>query len=191
MTECITKGLLERVAAGEREAAGELIRRFELPLRSAIRRRLGPELRARVDTDDIFQETSLSAVHAFAGFRYSGHGSLLGWLAALAERQIQNAARLHRAGKRNLRRDRPLRDLDPFPSPATSPTQCAVRDECSEKIHDEVGRLPEPERSVVLLHSFEGRSFRSIARELGLTDWSAARRIFMRALSSLGDLLDS
>ena len=49
----------------------------------------------------------------------------------------------------------------------------------------------DPERTVVRLHSFEGRSFGSIAREMGMTDWSAARRVFLRALRSLGDMLVS
>jgi RNA polymerase sigma-70 factor (ECF subfamily) len=191
VNESLTRNLLERAAAGEQDAAGELIRRFERPLRVSIRRRLGPELRARVDTDDIFQETSVQAVHALPGFRYSGDRALLAWLAALAERQIQNAARLHRAGKRSLRLERALRESGTYPSPHTSPTQSVARDERTMRLHEAVDRLPEPERTVVRLHSFEGRSFGSIARDLSMTDWSAARRVFLRALRSLGDMLVS
>jgi RNA polymerase sigma-70 factor (ECF subfamily) len=182
--------LVKRAAGGDSGAAGEISRRVERPLRAAIRQRLGPELRARVDTDDIFQSTIFAALKDLGNFTYQGDGAFMNWLSAIAERRIRMAARKHRAGKRDVRRERSLAAAAEVPGAGTTPTQGVVRGEITERIQTVLPQLPELERRVVELHSFEGRGFPDVARELGLTDKNAARHVFQRALKLMGDLLD-
>ena len=55
MDESKVRALLGKAASGDRTEAGELVRRYEGTGKAAIHRRLGPEIRGRVDTEDIFQ----------------------------------------------------------------------------------------------------------------------------------------
>jgi RNA polymerase sigma-70 factor (ECF subfamily) len=190
MREREIEDLLRRVTAGDREAAGEIARRYERPIRLAIRRRLGPELRARVDTDDIFQSTIAAALEDVPDLSFRGEGAFVAWLAAVAERRILMKVRHHRARKRDHRRDRPLEAAEGVPGCGTSPTRGAVRGEVTEGIRKAVARLPEGERRVVELHSVEGLSFQEVSDLLGLSGKFQAHRIFQRALKKIGDLYD-
>ncbi|MHC4471237.1 MAG: RNA polymerase sigma factor [Planctomycetota bacterium] len=181
--------LIELAREGDQEAAGELAKRYEGRVRASIRRRLGPELRARVETDDIFQTSFFAALGDLAGFRYRGEAAFVRWLSTVAERKMLMTARRHRAGKRDLRLEWPLDGVGDIPGQMTSPTQGAVRGELKEGIREAVARLPDPDRQVVQLHSFDGLGFREIAEKLGLADKNAARHVFQRALKQMGDLL--
>jgi RNA polymerase sigma-70 factor (ECF subfamily) len=183
--------LVRRAQAGDQEAAGELVRSFEEPVRTIISQPLGPGLRQRVDTDDIFQSTVLASLDELAGFRYQGEKAFIAWLAGVAERRIVTAARRHRAAKRDLRRENPAAEADVLPGEFTSPTQGAVRSEVTEDIQRAVERLPRLERQAVELHSYEGLGFGEVAERLGLSDKHAARRLFQRALKRMGDLFES
>ncbi|MHC4136610.1 MAG: sigma-70 family RNA polymerase sigma factor [Planctomycetota bacterium] len=183
--------LVRRAQAGNKEAAAELVRSFEGPVRAAIRRRLGTDLRRRVDTDDIFQSTILASLDELSGFRYQGEKEFVAWLAAVAERRIVTAARRHRAAKRDVRREHPALEANGIAGDRTSPTQGAVRAEVTEDIQRAVDRLPALERRAVELHAYEGLGFGELARRLGLTDKHAARRLFQRALKRMGDLIES
>ena len=77
--------LVRRAQNGDREAAGELIRRFEGRVRASIRRRLGPNLRQRIDTDDIFQSTIAASLAGLDRFRFEGEDALVAWLTAVAD----------------------------------------------------------------------------------------------------------
>jgi len=183
--------LVRRAQNGDREAAGELIRRYEGRVRASIRSRLGRDLRHRVDTDDIFQSTIAASLDGFEGLRFEGEDALIAWLTTVAERRLLSAARRHRADKRDVGRESPLQAADAIPGGRTSPTQGVVRGETRESVNEAVRRLPPEERQVVELRSYEGLTFEEIARRLGLSDRHAARERFRSALRKMGDHLDS
>jgi len=182
--------LLRRTAAGDREAADELARRYEAPLRAAIRRRLGHDLHAKVDTDDIFQSTILESVENLSALQFRGERAFVGWLTTLAERRIRDKARFHRAAKRDQRKEQPILDAGELASDRTSPTQGAVRSELTQGLLEALAKLPEPDRQVVELHSFQGLGFKEVAEKLGLADKNAARYVFHRALNQIEDQLE-
>lgn len=179
--------LLRRAAAGEREAAGELARRYADPIRDRIRRKLGPTLRARVDTDDIFQSTIATVLGDLDQIDYRGEPAFVAWLATAAENRLRMAGRRHQAGKRDLRRDRRLEAAGGIIGGRTSPTEGAVRGELVDWLKGALEGLPALEREVVRLHSFEGLSFPEIAARLDLPSKDVARRTFKRALRGMGD----
>lgn len=181
------QALLRQAAAGDEEAANELARRYESVVRAAIRPRLGPELRARLDTEDILQSTLTASLEDLARLDYRGEKAFLGWLCRVAEHRVLDAARRHRAARRDLRRERPLAPGDDLPGRGTSPSQAAVRGERARGLHEAVSRLPDEERRVVELHSFEGLGFREVAERLGLKDKERARYLFRCALRRMED----
>ncbi len=181
--------LIRRARDGEGEALGELTRRYEPKIRRAIRRRLAADLHQRVDTDDVFQSTVALSLQALQGFRYEGEKAFEAWLTRMAERRLLDAARRHRAGMRDVRRQQPLEAAAARPASLTSPTQGAVRSEFGAKIQDAVAHLDDLERRVVELRSYENRSFRAIAEEMELPGKDAARSLYQRALKKMGDLV--
>ena len=183
--------LVRRAQNGDREAAGELIRRYEGRVRASVRRRLGADLRKRIDTDDIFQSAIAASLDGLKGLHFEGEDALIGWLTTVAERRLIGAVRRHRAGKRDVSRESPLRSADRIQAGRTSPTQGAVRGEAQQSVKRAVSRLPPDERRVVELRSYEGLTFEEIATRLGLSDRHAARERFRSALRRMGDLLDS
>lgn len=182
--------LVRRAAAGDAEAAGELARRYEGRVKASIRRRLGSALRARVDTDDLFQSTIAASLADLQGFRFEGEKAFVGWLTQVAERRIQDAARFHGAARRDVGREGPLPEDDLLLGGRTSPTQGAVRGESTAGLRRAMEVLPEVERRVVELHSFQGMGFREVAEAVGLADKNAARHLFQKALRRMEDWLD-
>lgn len=190
MTNAEVSILVARAARGDPRATEELARRYDPPLRRFVHRRIGPDLRSRVDTDDICQSAFFAAFESLPNFRFRGERPFLSWLSSIAEQKIRNAGRRHRALRRDARRDRALEHAREMPTAGTSPTQGATRSETVRGIRAALEELPPREREVVRLHSFDGRSFREIAEELDLADKSTARRIFLDALKRIGHLLD-
>lgn len=190
MTDTQVSMLVARAARGDARATEELARRYDAPLRRFVHRRIGPDLRARVDTDDICQSALFAAFESLPKFEFKGERPFVGWLSSIAEQKIRNAGRRHRALRRDARRERTLEHAREVVTPGTSPTQGATRSETVRGIRTALEELPPREREVVRLHSFDGLSFREIADELGLADKSTARRIFLDALKRIGHLLD-
>ena len=182
---------MSRAAGGDREAAGEIARRYEGVVRARIRRRLGGRLRARVDTDDIFQSTILASLRDLEGFEYRGEQAFLAWLARVAERRIQSAGRRHAAARRDVARERGIGEAEAAAGGRTSPPQGAVRSELAESLHRAIARLPEPDLEVVELRSYQGMGFLEIAEATGLADRNAARWVFQRALKRMEDEMGS
>jgi len=182
--------LVRRAAAGDPEASGELVRRYEGRVKASIRRRLGSVLRARVDTDDLFQSTIAASLADLGTLRFEGERAFVGWLAQVAERRIRDSARFHRAARRDVGREGPLPKEDLLAAGRTSPTQGALRTEATAGLREAMEVLPEVDRRVVELHSFRGMGFREVAEAVGLPDKNAARHVFQRALRRMEDWLD-
>jgi RNA polymerase sigma-70 factor (ECF subfamily) len=182
--------LVRRAAAGDREAAGELARRYEARVRAAIHRRLGDLLRARLDTEDLFQSAIAASLRDLGGLRYHGEPAFVGWLTQVAERRIRDSARFHGAARRDVGREGPLPEGDLLPGGRTSPTQGALRTEATAGLRVAMEVLPEIDRRVVELHSFQGMGFREVAAAVGLPDKNAARHVFQRVLRRMEDWLD-
>ena len=191
MDERRLEHLIEQAKDGDTEAAGELAKLFEGSVRTSIRRRLGPEIRNRVETDDIFQSAIADSLREISKFRYGGENAFRAWLSSVAQRKVIDAVRYHRAGKRDVRRDRTVREARHVPGKLTSPIQGAVRGEVTESIRRAVERLPPEERRSVELRSYEGLTFREVAERLELPDKDAARNLFKRAIKRMGDLFES
>jgi RNA polymerase sigma-70 factor (ECF subfamily) len=189
--EPTTEELVRRAKAGDREAAGGIARRYGDLLRAKVHGRLAGRVHARVDSEDVLQATFLVALGDLAGFEWRGEEAFVGWLVQVAERQVLQEARRHRALRRDVGRECALDAASDRPAGWTSPTQAAVRRELTAGIREAVETLPGDEKLAVELHTYRGLSFDAVAREMGLADRAAAYRLFEKALKTMAKTLDS
>jgi RNA polymerase sigma-70 factor (ECF subfamily) len=111
---------------------------------------------------------------------------------------VENLIRLHRfhvgAGKRSVRREFHLPEDSSIAlgrqvlDRGAGPLQGLIDGELAARVRQAVGRLPETDREVLLMRSFEGLSNQEVARALGL-ETSAASQRFGRAVLRLRQLL--
>jgi RNA polymerase sigma-70 factor (ECF subfamily) len=96
--------LLQRIRSGDARAAEEVVRRYELAIRVAVRTRLtDPALKRRFDSADICQSVLASFfVRAAAGqYDLDDPSQLVGLLVRMAQNKLAGHARFHRRQRRD------------------------------------------------------------------------------------------
>ena len=78
-----TRQLLQRAQTGDRQALQQLFERHLPSLRTSVRRRLSPQLRPRVDSSDVVQETQHVAYRRLDDFLRRRPMPFRLWLPAL------------------------------------------------------------------------------------------------------------
>ncbi|HYA64729.1 MAG TPA: sigma-70 family RNA polymerase sigma factor [Candidatus Sulfotelmatobacter sp.] len=146
----------------------ETIAREQARLRNFIRRRV-PD---RSDAEDILQDVFSELVEAY---RLMQPIEQVGaWLFRVARNRITD---LFRKRKPEALRDQPMAAMDGqsltledlLPSPDGGPEEAYVRSVLLEELDDALDELPEQQREVFIAHEFEGRSFKELAAETGLS----------------------
>lgn len=141
---------------------------------------------AKLDPDDLVQETLLVA---FAHrHQYRGHtpAEFRGWLRRVLASRLSHAIRhFHQTQARA--NDVPLGDLS-VPGSGTSPSRGAARREVVAGVRDALARLPDDYRLVLVLREQQGLSFAEIADRLSRSE-NAVRKLWPRALVALRQLV--
>ena len=161
--------LLDRIRAGNQQAATELVRRYEPALRRAVRLRLrNRQLRRLLDSSDICQAVLLRFFVRVATGRYDlgTPEQVLKLLATMARTQVVNEALRQQAAKRDCRRLAEARAEErDTPAPGSSPSDHAAAAELLEKAR----HLLAPDEWQLLQLRKEGLEWAEIARQLGGT----------------------
>jgi RNA polymerase sigma-70 factor (ECF subfamily) len=173
--------LIRRVRAGEQDAAAELVRRYERPIRRAVRFRLAdPRLGAVLDSMDVCQSVLASFFVRAAGgaFELDQPEQLLKLLVTMACNKLAGQARKQHAARRDCRRVEAAGQaqeelLAPDPSPSV---QVANR----ELLGEVRRRLSADEQHLMELRN-EGLGWGDIAARLG-KNAEALRKQLTRAL---------
>jgi RNA polymerase sigma-70 factor (ECF subfamily) len=85
--------LLSRVRGGDTQALGPLLKSYGSYLTLIARMQIGKRLQAKLDEDDVVQETFLEAHRQFPNFRGTSEGELTAWLRTILAGQIALALR--------------------------------------------------------------------------------------------------
>jgi RNA polymerase sigma factor (sigma-70 family) len=156
--------LLERFAAQRDEAAfAEVVRRHG-PMVLGVARRV---LHDSHDAEDVFQATFLVLARKAASVHW--HESVAGWLFPVAYRLALKA----RAGRERRR----IHESRVATMPATESAAGLPDDELRGLLDDELSRLPEHYRNVVLLCYLEGKTQRAAGHQLGLSPGEVRGRL--------------
>ncbi len=175
--ETITRTLFERARGGDRAAYDRLFALHAERAELFVRARLGPALRAKVQSADVLQDAWLAAYQDFARFEYQGEESFLRWLCRIIENRLRDLSDRFGARKRTPA-ELPRRD-------PTGPVTALDRAEHREKVLRAIDRLSEDHRRVLLARFFEGRSAEEAGEALGRSA-GAVRKLTARALVELG-----
>lgn len=147
----------------------EVVNREQSRLRNFIRRRV-PDPR---DAEDILQDVFYELVEANRLLMPIEH--LTGWLFRVARNRITDLFRKKRpesfseTGAAGDDDDEPLPFEDLLPSPDAGPEALYARRMLLEELELAVAELPPDQREVFVGHELEGRSFRQMAAETGVS----------------------
>lgn len=161
-------------------------------LRSMLQRRIDPRLGARLDADDVLQETFLVAQRKWPGFAASGL-TLYAWLYRVARDCLIEAWRRETRDKRNAQHEMPWPEASSVQlglglvSPGTGPRSAAARAEQEGQVRQAMEMLSADDREILWMRHFDELSFAEIAAVLGVTENTATVRE-LRARRRLKDL---
>ena len=146
----------------------EVVKREQSRLRNFIRRRV-PDPR---DAEDILQDVFYELVEANRLLMPIEH--VTGWLFRVARNRITDLFRKKRPesfGDTAVadEDDEVLRIEDLLPSPDAGPEALYVRSVLLDELELALDELPEEQRMVFVAHELEGRSFKEMAAETGVS----------------------
>lgn len=176
-----------------------LVASCEGALRRSIALRMDTRLRARLDPDDVIQETLAEAAHRFAAWQAEPTMPFGLWLRFLALQQLAMAHRRHigtaaRSAEREAALESPPANSDVFAAgiadSITSPSAGAARAEDRQRVRNALDALAPEDREVLAMRHFEELDNSAISQLLGLTPSGASRR-YLRAVERLKQHLDA
>src|SRR5216110_1648610 len=155
--------MLERALAGDHDAFGELVRRWERRIYALTYGILGREEDAR----DATQETFIAAYRNLRGFR--GEAKVSSWLHRIAVNQCITRQRRAKVRGETALEDEAEKNAAVFALPAEiSPARTAEGRERSVAVRRAVCALPPDLRQVVVMKEFEELTFQEISEALEL-----------------------
>jgi len=157
---------LEQMSLEQDRRITDAVKQEQSRLRNFIRRRV-PDSR---DAEDILQDVFSELVEANRLLMPIDH--LTGWLFRVARNRITDLFRKKRPASLNEainNEDESLTLEDLLPSPDAGPEGLYVRGVLLEELEDALDELPEEQREVFVGHEIEGRSFKEMAAESGVS----------------------
>jgi RNA polymerase sigma factor (sigma-70 family) len=158
---------VEPMALEQDQRISEVVEREQSRLRHFIRRRV-PDPR---DAEDVLQDVFYELVEANRRLMPIEH--VTGWLFRVARNRITDLFRKRRPesfGDSALPDDDERLQLeDLLPSPDAGPEALYARNVLLDELERAVEELPAEQREVFVAHELEGRSFKAMAEETGVS----------------------
>ncbi len=164
---------LELMASEQDQRISEVVKREQSRLRNFIRRRV-PDPR---DAEDILQDVFYELVEANRLLMPIEH--VTGWLFRVARNRITDLFRKKKpvnfsdaavgSGDGESGEAEMLRFEDLLPSPDAGPDALYARNVLIDELELAIDALPDDQREVFVAHELEGRSFKEMAAETGVS----------------------
>ena len=164
--------LLKAIRAGSREACAEVVRRHYGRIYGFLL-----HLSGQVSTaEDLTQETFAAAWANIGSFR--GRASFATWLHRIAYGKFIDFKRRSKRGQAVAEQ---LRHGQSSPTGLRSPLDEVIAEEHSRRIYAAVGELEPADREVIVLHYFQGLSFKQMGTVLdepvGTVKWRTSQAL--------------
>jgi RNA polymerase sigma-70 factor (ECF subfamily) len=165
--------LLEKLSAGDLDAAQQVFRDYEPYLRKVVRRHLPEQLRPKFDSLDVVQSVWADVLRDFrvSGRRFANSNHLRNFLVLVTRHRLTDRIRHHRKA---MEREESLESTDAermATSPEPRPSQVAQAEELWQRMLE----LCPPEYHEMLRLKREGLSLEEIAAQTGLHEGSVRR----------------
>jgi RNA polymerase sigma factor (sigma-70 family) len=157
---------LEQMTFEQDRRITEAVKREQSRLRNFIRRRVADPL----DAEDILQEVFSELVEANRLLVPIEH--VTGWLFRVARNRITDLFRKKKPESLSEavgNEDESLTLEDLLPSPDAGPDALYARSVMLDELEDALDELPEEQREVFVGHEIEGRSFKEMSAESGVS----------------------
>ena len=150
--------LVTRSIGGDADSFNQLVLRWERPIYALAYRTLGREEDAR----DVCQETFLRAYRALKGFRSEAKFS--SWLYRIALNLCRDwIRRQRRTPVVQLPEDVDVMELAAEREPAESIENVIARNDLTRLVEQAMAKLPEEQRTAIILKEYHGMTFQEIA----------------------------
>ena len=168
------KDLARYCSQKDRMAEEELYRRYAVRVNALCRRYVGDEEEAK----DLMLETLNQALDRIDSYKYTGKGSLYGWISRIAINKAIDQIRRRRW--RRVPLDLWVQDNIP------EPTEEEVETIPKEKLREWIAGLTDMRRAVFNLYCLDGYSHQEIGKMLGITE-RGSTSILAKARKQLKD----
>lgn len=156
-------------------------------LLSVIFLRMGPNLRVRMDPEDVLQEVAIEAVNSWRTL--SADENAGAWLVTLARRKVARILRDQLGvAARDPRREHPIKTDLPLADRRSGPVTHADRKDRLDLLEQAMERLSESHRDVIMMMKIEGLSAREVGDQMGRSE-NAVHLLLSRALKRLAEEL--
>jgi RNA polymerase sigma-70 factor (ECF subfamily) len=190
-----TQRLLQQVRTGDRQAFEQLLAQHRAYLRQFVELRLDPKLRSRADPSDVVQEAQIEALRRLDAYLEQEPMPFRLWLRQLAHDRLLMMHRRHiKAARRAVGQEVALPErssllfAQQLLASGSTPSQKLDQQELARRVREAVAQLPEADREVLLMRTFEGLSFEEVGYLLDI-DPATARKRHGRALLRLHKVL--
>jgi RNA polymerase sigma-70 factor (ECF subfamily) len=178
--------LVARSVGGDAESFNQLILRWERPIYALAYRTIGREEDAR----DVCQETFLRAFRALPGFR--GQAKFSSWLYRIALNLCRDwVRRERRAPIVQPPEDVDLIELAAAAEPSESIEDLVSRKDLTRLVERAMARLPDDQRTAIVLKEYHGLTFQEIADLLGCPLSTVKTRLYQGLTVLRRDLASS
>ncbi len=182
-------------------AFAKLFHQYFPRLEKAVKFRMDPRIRQRMDPSDVVQEAYIECARRIEKYLEEPPAPLFLWVRYLVLQRLLQIHRKHLQGKaQDARRDEPMfkggypcassefiaRELV---ASQTSPSQAFVRKEAQQMVRDALEEMSDNDREILVLRHFEHLSSKDAAFVLNI-EHSAARKRYLRALKRLREVFD-
>jgi RNA polymerase sigma-70 factor (ECF subfamily) len=175
--ESITKELWRQAKAGDRSAFERVFALYADRLLVFVRAKLGGSLRAKIEPEDVMQESFVAALKGFDDFEYTDEGAFLRWMCRIIDHRLRDTHDYFTAKKRQV--------IALPKSAPTGPVTALGRAENRQQIEAALTQLSDDHREVLLLRYFEGLSADEAGQRMNRTA-GAIRNLAARALMEMG-----
>jgi RNA polymerase sigma-70 factor (ECF subfamily) len=188
------------VRGGDESALNQLCKVYGPRVHWIIRLRMGKELRSKLESMDMVQDTLVQALNGISDFTYKNEGDFVRWLSTIAENVLRgNLKKLH-AGKRDIRREVSLEGYaaingsrfirDPGPIDTATPSVIMSRKEDLTQLEKALDKLKPEYKEAIILTKIERLSYTEISERLGKSN-EAVRKLISRAILALANVFEN
>lgn len=160
--ELSEQDLAKYCSRGDRQAEEELYIRYAAKVFTLCRRYLGDDDKAK----DLMQDSLIQALDKIQAFRYTGQGSLYGWIRRIAINKALNY--IKRQKWRTVSFDFSV--LDDVQEPSEKEMESIPQ----EKLLEWISQLPDVRRTVFNMYCIDGYSHKEIGKMLGISEKGSA-----------------